>query len=84
MRLEPYLDFATDLAYRAGRIALGYFQTGLRPEFKADDTPVTAADKAAEEFIRHEIEARFPTHAIVGEEFGQAPGRANGNRSGRA
>jgi histidinol-phosphatase len=72
MNLQPYLDFATQLAYRAGRLTLGYFNTGLRPDYKADDTPVTAADRAAEEFIRGEIEKNYPTHAILGEEFGVA------------
>ncbi len=70
MELTSLLTFASDLAYRAGRLTLGYFQTGLRPDFKADDSPVTAADRAAEQFIRGEIETRYPAHAIVGEEFG--------------
>jgi histidinol-phosphatase len=73
MNLSPLLTFATDLAYRAGRITLGYFNTGIRPDYKADDTPVTAADRAAEEFIRSEIEKHYPTHAILGEEFGATP-----------
>jgi histidinol-phosphatase len=70
MNLSPLLTFATDLAYRAGRITLGYFNTGIRPDYKPDDSPVTAADRAAEEFIRTEIEKHYPTHAILGEEFG--------------
>ena len=70
MDIQPYLDFTTSLAYRAGRITLGYYQTGLRPDYKPDDTPVTAADRAAEEFIRQEIEKAYPTHSILGEEFG--------------
>jgi myo-inositol-1(or 4)-monophosphatase len=37
---------------------------------KADDTPVTAADRAAEQLIRGRIEQHYPQHAIVGEEFG--------------
>jgi histidinol-phosphatase len=73
MNLSPLLTFATDLAYRAGRITLGYFNTGIRPDYKADDTPVTAADRAAEEFIRSEIEKHYPAHAILGEEFGATP-----------
>lgn len=79
MDLNQYLDFVTDLAYRAGRITLGYYQTGLRPDFKADDTPVTAADRATEQFIRGEIEARYPDHAIVGEEFGESASRSAAN-----
>lgn len=80
MNLQPYLDFTTSLAYRAGRITLGYFNTGIRPDFKADDTPVTAADRAAEEFIRGEIERTYPGHAIVGEEFGETAGQGQSFR----
>ena len=78
MQLGNYLDFITQTAYRAGRLTLGYFQTGVRPDYKADDTPVTVADRLSEEYIRREIEARYPTHAIVGEEYGtkQAAGAA--------
>ncbi|MBI5300794.1 MAG: inositol monophosphatase family protein [Chloroflexi bacterium] len=68
--LRAYLDFATETAYLAGRLTLGYFQTGVLPDFKADDTPVTVADRKSEELIRARIEKQFPQHAIVGEEFG--------------
>lgn len=67
---RSYLDFAVETAYLAGRLTLGYFQTGLRPDMKPDDTPVTAADRAAEQLIRGRIERAYPDHAIVGEEFG--------------
>lgn len=67
---REFLDFATELAFRAGKLTLGYYQSGLRPDFKADDTPVTIADRQAEELIRGELEVRYPGHAIVGEEFG--------------
>lgn len=77
MNLRSYLDFATNLAYRAGRITLGYFNTGVRPDYKPDDTPVTAADRATEEFIRLEIEKTYPGHAIVGEEYGEKAGEGN-------
>jgi histidinol-phosphatase len=80
MNLKPYLDFASDIAYRAGRITLGYFNVGVRPDYKADDTPVTAADRAAETFIRGEIEKAYPTHAILGEEFGESAGQGNAFR----
>lgn len=70
MNLRPYLDFTTSLAYRAGRITLGYYNTGIRPDFKADDTPVTAADRAAERAISRLISKRFPDHGVVGEEDG--------------
>lgn len=68
--LSSYLDFAVETAYLAGRLTLGYFQAGIRPEFKQDHTPVTVADKKAEEFIRSRIEKKYPGHAVVGEEYG--------------
>ncbi len=70
--LRPYLEFAMETAWQAGRLTLGYFQTDLQPDLKADDTPVTVADRKAEELIRGRIEKRFPHHAIVGEEYGVA------------
>ncbi len=74
---RAYLEFAVEMAYQAGRLTLGYFQTGVRPDFKADDTPVTAADRAAEGLIRSRIEGRFPDHAIVGEEYGETETRSS-------
>lgn len=68
--LHDYMTFAAETAYLAGRLTLGYFNTGTRPDFKADDTPVTVADRLSEELIRGRIERAFPRHAIVGEEFG--------------
>jgi histidinol-phosphatase len=68
--LQEYLQFATQTAYLAGRLTLGYYQTGVQTDFKADDTPVTVADRKSEELIRSRIEKTYPDHAIVGEEFG--------------
>jgi histidinol-phosphatase len=70
MNLTEYLEFAVETAYLAGRSTLGYFRTGVRPDFKQDDTPVTVADRLSEELIRRRIEERYPQHAIVGEEYG--------------
>lgn len=77
--LQTYLDFARDVAWEAGRLTLGYYQTSLRPDFKADESPVTVADREAEKLIRARIEEKFPGHAIIGEEFGDS-GRASSHR----
>lgn len=77
MNLQPYLDFATFLAYRAGKITLGHFNTGVYVNIKENNDPVTVADHEAENFIRSEIEREYPGHSIVGEEFGTS----NGNDS---
>jgi myo-inositol-1(or 4)-monophosphatase len=68
--LRAYLDFAIETAWQAGRLTLGYFQTDLRPDFKADESPVTIADREAEQLIRSCIEKHYPGHAIIGEEYG--------------
>ena len=71
VELRDHLDFAVETAYEAGRLTLGYFRTGAaRPEFKDDDTPVTAADRAAERLMRARIKEKYPGHAVVGEEYG--------------
>jgi len=78
--LSDYLNFAMETAWQAGRLTLGYFQTDLRPEFKSDDTPVTIADRKAEELIRNRIEKNYPKHAIVGEEYGVAESQGTSHR----
>ena len=69
--LRELRDFAADLAWQAGKLTLRYFQTGLTPDLKADQTPVTAADRASERLLRELIEARYPDHSILGEEEGE-------------
>lgn len=65
------LAFATEVAWRAGRLTLAHFQTGVVAESKPDDSPVTAADRGAEQLIRSIIAARYPTDGILGEEEGE-------------
>lgn len=69
--ISDYLDFASQTAYSAGRMTLGYYQSQLNVELKSDGSPVTVADRAAEEYIRRQINIRFPDHAILGEELGE-------------
>lgn len=61
-----------DAACQAGRLTLPYFQGGVDVERKADGSPVTVADRAAEALLRRLIEQRFPDHDIVGEEMGSS------------
>jgi myo-inositol-1(or 4)-monophosphatase len=78
--IQNYLEFMTETAYLAGRLTLGYFNTGVRPDYKEDDSPVTIADREAEQLIRRRIEERFPRHAIVGEEHGEKAGQESEQR----
>lgn len=68
------MAFAADTAWHAGRLTLGYFQTGVKAERKADDSPVTIADREAESAIRQRIQSRYPDDGIVGEEYGTQSG----------
>ena len=72
--LRMMLDFAVDAAWQAGKITLEYFQTGTAVEQKADASPVTLADRRAEQKLRECIQRAFPDHGILGEEFGEVPG----------
>jgi histidinol phosphatase-like enzyme (inositol monophosphatase family) len=63
------LRFAVDLARRAGEITLGWFASAdLAVESKADGTPVTAADRAAERFVREQLAEHHPHDTVIGEE----------------
>ena len=66
------LGFATEIAWRAGRLTLAHFQTGIVAETKPDASPVTRADREAERLIRSLIQARFPHDGILGEEEGES------------
>jgi len=68
--LTDLLAVAIDAAYAAGRRTLAYFNTRVDVELKSDNTPVTCADREAEQMIRQTILRHFPTHSILGEEGG--------------
>ena len=61
-------------AQAAGAVTLEYFNKGTPHELKADNSPVTEADRRAELLLRERIEGAFPAHGILGEEFGEKPG----------
>ncbi|MFP4409224.1 MAG: inositol monophosphatase family protein, partial [Spirochaetaceae bacterium] len=69
--LARYRGFAEELAREAGKITLRYFRTGVTVDSKADQTPVTVADRETEAFIRERISERYPEHTIIGEEGGE-------------
>lgn len=77
---ETYLEFAIQIAERAGRVILPLFrakQRGAAVENKAEGRaydPVTEADRDAEEVMRRAISERYPSHGVYGEEYGFTPG----------
>ncbi len=74
------LQFALQEARAAGGLILKYYQNAdLAVDLKSDQTPVTAADRGAEELLRNRIHESFPEDGILGEEFGETPSQ-NGCR----
>lgn len=70
--LKEYKDFCFQLAEVSGNIIKQYFRKRINVESKPDLSPVTIADKKAEEVMRELISKTFPDHGIIGEEFGNA------------
>jgi myo-inositol-1(or 4)-monophosphatase len=69
--LTPYRSFLKELALQSGEFIRPLFANpSLAVEFKSDQSPVTAADRGAEELLRTLIGAKFPSHGIIGEEHG--------------
>ncbi|CAK9012622.1 unnamed protein product [Durusdinium trenchii] len=68
--------FAEELADAAGAVILKYWRKPLPVESKHEpgrpvaESPVTLADREAEAKMRQLIEQRYPSHGIIGEEFG--------------
>ena len=74
---ERELDVARRAVERAGKLTLEHFATAnLAIDYKADTTPVTDADRGAEQLIRSELAAAFPDDGIAGEEFPETMGRS--------
>lgn len=66
-----YLAFAGALADAAGAVIRRYFRTRVAIDDKSDASPVTIADRGAEEAMRAMIMETYPEHGIFGEEFGR-------------
>lgn len=68
------LEASHELARVAGALALAHYRTALAVDTKPDGSPVTIADREAEQAARDWIQRRFPTDGILGEEFGTLEG----------
>ena len=69
---SPFLRAAVEAAMAAQPGIMALYESGVAVDFKADDSPVTAADIAAEETIVATLKERFPDHGFYGEELGQS------------
>jgi histidinol-phosphatase len=69
--LDTRIAPAAELARLTGDIALRHYRSRLVVETKADGSPVTAADRAAEEAARGWVRRFFPEDGVLGEELGE-------------
>ncbi len=74
--LRAWLDLGLELCDAADEIALRWFRRDVPTATKPDRTFVTEADRAIEQLIRERIVAAYPTHGLVGEEYGVEAGDA--------
>jgi histidinol phosphatase-like enzyme (inositol monophosphatase family) len=75
LEISRRLEFAVDAARRASELILRYYQNpDLAIELKSDESPVTAADRGAEQLLRELIDGAFPQDGVLGEEFGESRG----------
>ena len=77
MNLDAEIALAHRLADAAREAILPHFRAGLASERKGDATPVTLADRAAEEAMRRLLTAEMPHDSVHGEEFGASAGKSN-------
>ena len=71
---REFTPFTHELIGVAFTTIRGHFMTGTAVATKGDASPVTVADRNAEEAMRRLIERRYPRHAVMGEEHGNKPG----------
>lgn len=69
--METFLKSALAAAEAAAQEILRYYRGDFEVELKADQTPVTVADRKAEEIIRGILLGAFPDHGFFGEEGGK-------------
>ncbi len=68
--LQGFLSIAKFAAQKGGQRALQYFRKNVSVIKKVDRSPVTRADREAEQVIRGILQKAFPAHQLCGEEFG--------------
>ena len=69
--LLSFFPVLSELSIKAGAIIRRYYNSPVEVERKADNSPVTRADREVEIFLRESLEKRFPDFSILGEEFGE-------------
>ncbi|MDT8319028.1 MAG: inositol monophosphatase family protein [Xanthomonadales bacterium] len=75
--MNSYLQTAIAAAEAAAKVIMGYYRGDFEVEIKGDQSPVTIADREAENVIRSMLLEQFPEHGFFGEESGKARAEAD-------
>jgi len=68
MYLTKELEVCKSLAQEAGKVILDIYQQDFSVEYKKDESPLTIADKKANDLIVEKLQKEFPKYAILSEE----------------
>ncbi len=68
--LDALIAAAEAAVDAAGEVIRPYFRAGVAADLKSDASPVTIADRRAEQAMRRVLAGRFPEHGVLGEEYG--------------
>ncbi len=76
MDMDADIALAHRLADAAAEAVRPWFRAGVASERKDDATPVSLADRAAEEAMRRVLKAEAPRDSVIGEEMGATAGQS--------
>ncbi|WP_282605875.1 histidinol-phosphatase [Pelagibius sp. Alg239-R121] len=68
---QQFIDLAESMAEASAKVIRRYFRQAVAVDDKADQSPVTIADRETEATLRQLLAERVPDHGVIGEE--QAP-----------
>lgn len=68
--VDEFVGLAHELAEAAAVVQRRYFRQPVGVDIKADDSPVTIADRESEAAMRDILKRRVPGHGVLGEEYG--------------
>jgi 3'(2'), 5'-bisphosphate nucleotidase len=78
--MEKELEIVRRIAREAGQVLMEFYKSDAEVQWKGDDDPVTAADRAANELIVRELKKHFPDDGILSEEATDNPIRLSKSR----
>lgn len=78
MSADSYFQATAEIARAAGEVALAHYRHNIQIDLKGDGSPVTIADRSAEQTAREMVARLFPKDGFIGEEF--APVRPDARR----